>query len=317
MHRPVIGSFVSVREGWQWTQWTLIFFAVFGWVLSWPMKETHKKTIISRRRARLGLPPPTSSFPTTGARLRFLVTVTLIRPVHMLLTEPIVGFLSLYVAFNFGVLFTFFAAFPYVFGSVYSFDAERSGLVFLSLGIGCALAVPSTLLCDRFLYQKHYHRSLSAGKSGVVAPEHRLYPAMLGSFGLRKPFPPYPLWLLTRAAVGLFWFAWTARQDVHWICPVLAAIPFAWGNLCIFTSAGMYLVDTYQALNGASAIAANGLLRYVFGFAFPLFTLNSKFPLPSRPRSGHAALIRLGRAQCIRLWASPGPRRSWASSPSV
>jgi hypothetical protein len=37
----------------------------------------------------------------------------------------------------------------------------------------------------------------------------------------------------------------------------------------------MYLVDTYQALNGASAIAANGLLRYVFGAAFPLFALQS------------------------------------------
>lgn len=34
-----------------------------------------------------------------------------------------------------------------------------------------------------------------------------------------------------------------------------------------------YLVDTYHALYGASAIAANGLLRYTFGAAFPLFTL--------------------------------------------
>lgn len=34
-----------------------------------------------------------------------------------------------------------------------------------------------------------------------------------------------------------------------------------------------YLVDTYQALYGASAIAANGLLRYTMGAAFPLFTL--------------------------------------------
>jgi hypothetical protein len=150
------------------------------------MRETHKKTIIAHRRVRLGLPPLPSPFPTTSARLRFMVTVTLIRPVHMLLTEPIVGFLSLYIAFNFGVLFTFFAAFPHVFGSVYGFSTEQSGLVFLALGIGCVLAVPTTLICDRFLYQKQYRASLSAGKSGVVAPEHRLYPAMLGSFGLRK-----------------------------------------------------------------------------------------------------------------------------------
>jgi hypothetical protein len=38
-------------------------------------------------------------------------------------------------------------------------------------------------------------------------------------------------------------------------------------------AAASYLVDTYQSLNGASAIAANGLLRYTFGAVFPLFTL--------------------------------------------
>jgi hypothetical protein len=34
-----------------------------------------------------------------------------------------------------------------------------------------------------------------------------------------------------------------------------------------------YLLDTYQALIGASALAANGLLRYLLGAVFPLFTL--------------------------------------------
>jgi hypothetical protein len=38
-------------------------------------------------------------------------------------------------------------------------------------------------------------------------------------------------------------------------------------------AAANYLIDTYQALNGASAIAANGLLRYTLGGIFPLFTL--------------------------------------------
>lgn len=29
-------------------------------------------------------------------------------------------------------------------------------------------------------------------------------------------------------------FAWSAREDVHWIVPVLAGVPFGWGNLCLF-----------------------------------------------------------------------------------
>lgn len=224
-------------------------------------EETHKGTILKRRRKRLGLPPPPSPFPSRIAKAKFLMTVTLIRPLHMLLTEPIVAFLSLYVAFNFSILFGFFAAFPYVFSSVYGFDTEQSGLVFLAIGIGCCFAVPTVLICDRYIYQPRVQASRSAGNNGVVPPEYRLFPAMVGSFGL---------------PIALFWFAWTAKRSISWASPVVSAVPFAWGNLSIFISAAMYLLDTYQSLTGASALAANGFLRYVFGAAFPLFTLQSK-----------------------------------------
>lgn len=39
------------------------------------------------------------------------------------------------------------------------------------------------------------------------------------------------------------------------------------------TGTALYLVDVYGPLNGASAMAANGLLRYALGAAFPLFTV--------------------------------------------
>lgn len=41
-------------------------------------------------------------------------------------------------------------------------------------------------------------------------------------------------------------------------------------------SAALYLLDTYGALYGASAMAANGLLRYILSAAFPLFTVQSE-----------------------------------------
>lgn len=41
----------------------------------------------------------------------------------------------------------------------------------------------------------------------------------------------------------------------------------------IFTAIASYLVDTYQAMGAASALAANGILRYTLGAVFPLFTL--------------------------------------------
>jgi hypothetical protein len=77
--------------------------------------------------------------------------------------------------------------------------------------------------------------------------------------------------------VGLFWMAWTADKGVHWIVPVLATVPFAWGNICLFMSSAMYVVDVYGPMNGASGIAANGILRYTLGAVFPLFTVQSKW----------------------------------------
>lgn len=45
------------------------------------------------------------------------------------------------------------------------------------------------------------------------------------------------------------------------------------GNVAVFISAALYLIDVYGALSGASAMAAIGIVRYLLGAAFPLFTV--------------------------------------------
>ncbi|KAH6613083.1 MFS multidrug transporter-like protein [Boeremia exigua] len=253
---PVIGSIVTVKMSWRWTQWTLVFFAILSMAVTLLSQETYKPIILSRRAKRQKISLP--SGPSPLAKLSLFLTITLIRPLHMLITEPIVALFSLYTGFNFSIIFGFMAAYPYVFRTVYDFDTIPSGLIFLAIGFGGSLAVPTVLLCDRFLYQPRVRESKAAGRSRAVAPEYRLYPSMIGCFGL-------PL--------ALFWFAWTARPSVSWWCPVVASIPFAWGNSTIFISATAYLLDTYQSLYGASAMAANALVRYTMGAALPLFTL--------------------------------------------
>ncbi len=141
----------------------------------------------------------------------------------MLTTEPIVLFFSLYVASNFGILYCFFAAVPYVFKSVYDFDSGQVGLTFISICVGCLLATATVWASDVFIYQKkmRIHGAHGKGRNGALPPEERLYPAMVGGFGI-------PL--------ALFWVAWTSRANIHWISPVMAVLPFAWGNLCVFVS---------------------------------------------------------------------------------
>lgn len=220
----------------------MLFFMIATYLYSMWLKETYKPIILKRRRKRLGIPDPPKSTNGPGA-LRIFVTVTLFRPIMMLITEPIVAFFSLYVAVDFGILFTFFASFPLVYSRVYSFNSGQIGLTFLPIMIGCVLATLTCVLCDRFLYQKELLRvTASAGPStnlhgeespssqtsqelprikAFVEPEHRLYAAMIGCVGI---------------PIGLFWFAWTARPDVHWASPVVSTILFSWGNLCVFVS---------------------------------------------------------------------------------
>lgn len=257
---PALGGFAAQHKGWRWTQWLTIFVMVLAYVYSLGMKETYKKIILQNRAKKLGIPPPPKGL-TGIAALKFLVTVTLFRPIKMLYTEPIVFFFSMYTGFNFSVLFAFFDAFPIVFGGVYHFNIGLTGLSFLGIGLGVCLGSVTAIAANHRWYRPLHIKSLSEGKGGHVAPEHRLYAAMIGSFGL---------------PIGLFWFAWTARRDVHWISPILATIPFGWGNLSVFTATALYLVDVYGPLNGASALAANGLVRYISGAAFPLFTVQSE-----------------------------------------
>lgn len=274
---PVIGGFAAQNKAWRWTQWLILFAMIPTYLYSLGMKETYKKIILQNRAKKLGIPPPPKG-PSGLAAIRFLMTVTLFRPVKMLFTEPIVFFLSLYTGFNFSILFGFFDAFPIVFEGVYHFNGGLSGLTFLGIAMGCCIAVITAIVVNRLFYHPQYLRSHQEGRNGAVAPEHRLYVAMMGSIGL---------------PIGLFWFAWTARADIHWISPILATVPFAWGNLSVFTAAALYLVEVYGPLNGASALAANGLVRYIVGAAFPLFTVQSKWFHPRHRTSRYELGVKL------------------------
>lgn len=261
---PAIGGYVAMKKGWRWTQWVILFWGALAYAITLPSKETYKKVILEHRAKKLGLTPPPNPLPPGISKLKFILMVTVFRPLHMLFTESIVAFLSIYTAFNFSVLFAFFAAFPLVFQSpypelqIYHFNLGESGLVFLGLGLGVALGTIMFIILDRLIYRRKVLERRATGDMTPLPPEERLYAAMLGSFLL---------------PISLFWFGWTARADVHWISPILATIPFGMGNLLVFCSSILYLIDTYGPRSGASAAAANGVLRYVIGAVFPLFAV--------------------------------------------
>jgi MFS family permease len=256
--RPVLGVFLVDRMGWPWTQFTIVFFSAFCGICLLFASESYHPVIKQRRMKELGLNLPEQQQPNfSAAAVRQFLVVDLLRPIHMLLTEPIVGFIGFYVSCMFGTLFMFFGAFFYVFQTTYHYTLIQSGLVFLGIALGCFLGTAMIALCDRLLYRP----KARLFPPHQIPPEYRLYPALIGSVIL---------------PISLFWFGWTARGGVNPAVPIVAIVLFGMGNLGLFISSLQYIGDAYHASNVASASSANSLARYTFAAAFPFFCIQSE-----------------------------------------
>lgn len=109
---PAVGGFAAQNKGWRWTQWPILMALGASGLYSLGMKETYVKIILQKRMTALNGAPPPKTGPSGLTALKFLLTVTLVRPVYMLFAEPIVCFLSVYIGFNFAVLFGCESQFP-------------------------------------------------------------------------------------------------------------------------------------------------------------------------------------------------------------
>ncbi|KAK9330066.1 major facilitator superfamily domain-containing protein [Lipomyces starkeyi] len=247
---PIIGGFLIEKRSWNWTMWVLLMFsgAILPFIAT--LRETYKPIILKRRAKKRGLALPPKL--PTGEALKLVFMVTLQRPFAMLVFEPIVLALSLYMSFVFAVLFGFFEAFPFVFTTVYDFNSGDTGLTFLGIGVGLSIGAAIYLFLDRTKY-------VPAMRLPVPPPpESRLLPAKIGAVAL---------------PIGLFWLAWTSRKSVHWIVPVLSGVPFGMALILLFFTVATYFTLCYPAMATASALAANNMLRYLMAAGFPLFTI--------------------------------------------
>ncbi|GAA5887424.1 hypothetical protein JCM6882_002524 [Rhodosporidiobolus microsporus] len=253
---PIVGGFLGITVSWRWIFWLLTIFSFVMWALGALIPETYAPVLLRRRAEKLsketGLVYRSmwDLHPSFSAPLPEKIKAALVRPFYLLFKESIVLLFSIYAAFIYGVLYLFFVAFPIIYQQEEGWNAGVGGLPFISVGIGMVLAVVANAVDN-----KRYVRNLVAA-GGSLPPEARLPLCMIG--GVVLP-------------VGLFIYAWTASQpNVHWMVGIVFAAPFGFGMVCIFLSMMSYLIDAYLFV-AASALAANAVIRSLFGFAFPLF----------------------------------------------
>lgn len=265
VYSPLLGGFLVESKGWRWTQWTTIFFLIAAYVPVLFTRETYKKAILQRRARKLGLINVSiDQQPPIVQSLGHFLTNILLRPLHMLWTEPIVTLVSMYNGFMFGLMYTYVVASPWVFEVCYKFSLSGQSLSFLGLIVGALAAPVPLILIDLYMYQprlKHF-RSLQRSEGSTprqyFAPENRLFPAMCGS-------PILPLSLLG--------FAWTARSSIHFLVPIVCQMISILASLLIYASISLFMLDAYGPLYGASAAGAAMLTRYSMSAAFPMFAL--------------------------------------------
>ncbi|KAF7979904.1 hypothetical protein HWV62_40296 [Athelia sp. TMB] len=195
---------------------------------------------------------------------------TLYRPFYMLYKEPILVLVTIYLSFNYGLLYAralpfpsvnstadlssnaVFEAVPIVFVEKRHFGLGADGLMFLGVGVGTCLGA-----FINFLFARRYAVIMPKWK-GFPPPEERLYGAMIAGPSL---------------VIGALWFGWAGQYaSVHWVVPALGLILIGLSISLIFSSLLGYLVDTYLSYS-ASAFAANVMCRSAVAAAFPLFTV--------------------------------------------
>lgn len=97
-------------------------------------------------------------------------------------------------------------------------------------------------------------------KNGLRAQENRLVPALFACFG---------------PTIGLFMFAWTARESIHWIAPTIGIVIYGASVFVVMQCIFVYVPLSYPQY-AASLFAGNDFLRSALAcgsimFARPLF----------------------------------------------
>ncbi|KAF7597266.1 hypothetical protein BBP40_008108 [Aspergillus hancockii] len=227
---PLIPGFIDYRSNWRWIHYSqAIAAAVLLLVLIVFLKETRGSVLLSRKAKALnGYYKSLESAGYHGVvfdsddlkekqqirRIRWkvksdeeresiakLISISCYRPFHLLLTEPVVFFFSLWVAFSWAVLYLQFIAIPIVFSNNYHFNVEQTGAVFAAVSIGALLSTPVSIYQEKLAMR--FGKMSGRNVLGAVFPlvtnamfNNLGYPAassLLGGIGVLLTIVPWVL----------------------------------------------------------------------------------------------------------------------------
>lgn len=254
---PVAGGFLVKAKGWRWVFWIIAIFAgFFALCLYFFGRETYHPTLLARKTKRLQKETGNMDLRSkldSGLAPREIFLRSIVRPIKMLIFSPIVLLMSVYVSINYGIMYLFFTTMTFVFEGTYHFSSGSVGLAYLGMGVGLILGMAYVGKASDVYIRK-------ALANGGAKPENRLELPLTIPGAILLP-------------CGVFIYGWTTQKGVHWIVPIIGTAFVGLGNLTGMMTIQTYLVDAFT-VHAASAIAANTVLRSIFGAFLPLAGLD-------------------------------------------
>jgi MFS family permease len=105
---PIVGGFVGETIGWRWTLWVNMIFAGVVTLSLATVPETYAPVILKHRAKKIRQESGDNSYVTEQEAfkrpLAGIVVETLVRPFQMLVQEPILLLMSLYIALIYGLV---------------------------------------------------------------------------------------------------------------------------------------------------------------------------------------------------------------------
>ncbi|KAI9162727.1 major facilitator superfamily transporter [Paramyrothecium foliicola] len=250
---PIYAAYIISSGGWEWVYYSAAICTAGLCLALLKVAESRPSVVLGRKIAKLRETTSITDLRWTNADTakdwKEFAHIVVVRPMHILLTEPLVILIAITSGVSWSIIYLFTDSIILVYRSM-GFTDSHASLAFLSIAIGVLLT-----LIPRFSDMKKLHLRQEANKP--IEPEDKLR-----GFAFAAP----------ALTIGLIWFAWTippVSHKIHWIVPTLSLIPVGFAvNETAHTLSG-FLADSYT-LYSASVFSGLAFARALISGVMPL-----------------------------------------------
>jgi MFS family permease len=264
---PIYAAYIIDTIGWQWVYYSAAICMAVLCLALYKVPESRPSVVLGRKIRKLpaAITDLNWANPDPAKDVREFARIVLVRPMQLLVTEPLIILIAVASGISWSVIYLFTDSIIQVYGAM-GFTRSQASLAFLAIAVGVLLT-----LLPRFADSKRLHQT-----ARPIEPEDKL-----GAFPFAAP----------ALTIGLLWFAWSIPPAVktHWIVPTLSLVPIGFAvNETAHTLSG-FLADSYL-LYSASAFSGLAFARAIISGLMPLLA----HVMYARLNANHAGSILAG-----------------------